>query len=180
MLVPLENSRNSFYNWLNGHDVSPRTFLASELATSKWNIFLRKKGASMERNCGAASVGEYNRVIYCCQLSWKRKLATVKSLEEIIVTIFNRRKHHSLDSECWQNSRQNLLSVDKFHYLNVPRTAQLRNFFEYFISLWFAYFAVVLPWDQSQFLLRIKDMECENYTKFQKIALFLRTIFLQG
>ena len=38
------------------------------------------KGVSFLRNCGATSVEEYNRVIYCNQLSWKRKLATVKSL----------------------------------------------------------------------------------------------------
>ena len=87
MLVPLEKSRNSFYNWLNGHDLSPRTFLARELATSKWNIFLGKKGVSLERNCGAALVGEYNRVIYCFQLSWKRKLATVKNLKADVSSV---------------------------------------------------------------------------------------------
>ena len=32
-------------------------------------------------SCGAASVGEYNRVIYYYQESWQRKLATVKSLK---------------------------------------------------------------------------------------------------
>ena len=36
------------------------------------------KGVSFLRNCGATSVEEYNRVIYCYQLSWKRKLAIVK------------------------------------------------------------------------------------------------------
>ena len=38
---------------------------------------LRTKGISL-RNCSAASVGEYYRVIKYYQLSWKRKLATVK------------------------------------------------------------------------------------------------------
>ena len=38
-------------------------------------------GGSFWRNCGAVSVGEYDRVIWCYQLSWKRKLSTVKSLK---------------------------------------------------------------------------------------------------
>ena len=32
----------------------------------------RVKGVSFLRNCGAASVGENNRVIQCYQLSWKQ------------------------------------------------------------------------------------------------------------
>ena len=36
---------------------------------------------SFYRNCGAASVGGYNRVIWYYQLIWKRKLTTVKSFK---------------------------------------------------------------------------------------------------
>ena len=40
------------------------------------------KGVSfLKKNCGAASLGEYNRVISCYQLSCSRKLATVESLK---------------------------------------------------------------------------------------------------
>ena len=39
------------------------------------------KGISFLRNCGAALVGEYNRVIQFYQLSCKRKLTTVKGLK---------------------------------------------------------------------------------------------------
>ena len=36
---------------------------------------------SFYRNCGAVSVGGYNRVIWYYQLIWKRKLTTVKSFK---------------------------------------------------------------------------------------------------
>ena len=42
-------------------------------------LFRRMKGVSFQSNCGAASVGEYNNL--CYQLSWKRKLASVKKLK---------------------------------------------------------------------------------------------------
>ena len=45
------------------------------------------KGVSFLRNCGATSVEEYNRVIYCYQLSGKRKLATVKSLKAEVSSV---------------------------------------------------------------------------------------------
>ena len=38
-------------------------------------------------SCGAASVGEYNRVIYYYQESWQRKLATVKSLKADVSSV---------------------------------------------------------------------------------------------
>ena len=50
-------------------------------AANEWVIKQMNMGVTFERNCGAASVGEYNRVIKCYQLSWKRKLATIKSLK---------------------------------------------------------------------------------------------------
>ena len=45
------------------------------------------KGVSFLRNCGTASVGEYNGVIQCYQLSWKRKSATVKSLKADVSSV---------------------------------------------------------------------------------------------
>ena len=47
------------------------------------NNYWMNKGVS----CGAASVGEYNRVIYYYQESWQRKLATVKSLKADVSSV---------------------------------------------------------------------------------------------
>ena len=41
----------------------------------------KKNWVNLERNCGVASVREYNRVIWCYQLGWLYKLATVKSVK---------------------------------------------------------------------------------------------------
>ena len=49
-------------------------------------LFVCLKGeVSNKRNCGTASLGEYNRVICYYQLSWWRKLATGKSLKAVVL-----------------------------------------------------------------------------------------------
>ena len=45
------------------------------------------KGVSLYRNCGAASVGEYNWVIWYVELSWYYKLAPVSSFKADILSI---------------------------------------------------------------------------------------------
>ena len=56
----------------------------------------KHKGVSFKRNCGAASVGEYNKVNKCYQLSWYHRLATEKSLKADVSSI-------SPSSEQWRN-----------------------------------------------------------------------------
>ena len=53
---------------------------------------MRIKGLSFQRNCGAAWVGEYNRVIKYYQLSWLHKVASKQSSKANVSSI-----HHCSD-----------------------------------------------------------------------------------
>ena len=54
---------------------------------SKKAIWKLIKGESLPRNCGAASLGEYNRVIKSYQLSWWCKIATAGSFKADILSV---------------------------------------------------------------------------------------------
>ena len=45
------------------------------------------KGDKFLKNCGTASVGEYNKEIYYYQRSWKRNLPTVKNLKANVSSV---------------------------------------------------------------------------------------------
>ena len=51
------------------------------------NNLLAIKGVGFYRNCGAASVGEYKKVIWFYQLSWYRKVVTVKSFKADVSSV---------------------------------------------------------------------------------------------
>ena len=87
---------------------------------------------SFYRNCGAASVGGYNRVIWYYQLIWKRRLTTVKSFKADVSSSDEGKRSKRL---LWSSSRWPMYVFKSVDNIKLAKNNQFLHYFQSFVLI---------------------------------------------